>query len=521
MVLLALRKTGVESVTLYGAGQHTQKVLSILKLNIVKVSHIIDDSQNGFLVNIPIISSNKAKKLNISNIIISSDTYENQIYKNCQETFSPSVKISKLYSTQTENQLEQFLLKNFSEYDSNTWHQKLASLSHMAADSSFNKSVLFLHNSYYHFYYLSKALRKRSWKAFTVSLEAPGGPHSQFYHGEDINLYSSSEATMQANILSLLEFVKDKIKIVHFAGDGMMSFFPTNFSKFSFGKEFIDLKKLGIKIGYTVSGCNSGVSQTSFRKWSKAGKDLPTCDTCIWQDNHDICSDKKNLSWGKIIEKNCDLIASEFLPALDYLDNQKSIFTPLTTCLPNNYISCLEKTPEKHLIEKKDDEILIYHAVGNYKLRSNDTKNIKGTPYVIEAIDRLKKAGYNVNLIFVTDIPNKEIIYYQMQADIIIDQLHFGRYGATAREGMMLGKPVVGYFAKHEFNPNREISFYDEVPIVNATEKTIYEVLKSLINNNSLRKEIGQRSRDFAMKWHSPDACAKRFEETYQQRLLN
>ena len=52
------------------------------------------------------------------------------------------------------------------------------------------RSVVFLHNSYYHFYYLARALRKRGWDAVTVSLEDPTGPNALYYHGEDLNLFS-------------------------------------------------------------------------------------------------------------------------------------------------------------------------------------------------------------------------------------------------------------------------------------------------------------------------------------------
>src|SRR4051812_46959060 len=51
------------------------------------------------------------------------------------------------------------------------------------------RSVLFLHNSYYHFYYLARALRARGWDALTLSIENPAGPNANYYHGEDLNLY--------------------------------------------------------------------------------------------------------------------------------------------------------------------------------------------------------------------------------------------------------------------------------------------------------------------------------------------
>lgn len=35
--------------------------------------------------------------------------------------------------------------------------------------SSNKRSVVFLHNSYYHFYYLAQALRRRGWDAVTVT----------------------------------------------------------------------------------------------------------------------------------------------------------------------------------------------------------------------------------------------------------------------------------------------------------------------------------------------------------------
>jgi len=41
------------------------------------------------------------------------------------------------------------------------------------------RSVLFLHHSYYHFYYLAKALRRRGWDAVTVNLEMSGGAARQ------------------------------------------------------------------------------------------------------------------------------------------------------------------------------------------------------------------------------------------------------------------------------------------------------------------------------------------------------
>jgi hypothetical protein len=51
------------------------------------------------------------------------------------------------------------------------------------------RSALFLNNGYYHFKYLSAALRQRGWDTLTVSFEAPDSPSRRFYHGEDLTIF--------------------------------------------------------------------------------------------------------------------------------------------------------------------------------------------------------------------------------------------------------------------------------------------------------------------------------------------
>jgi glycosyltransferase involved in cell wall biosynthesis len=133
----------------------------------------------------------------------------------------------------------------------------------------------------------------------------------------------------------------------------------------------------------------------------------------------------------------------------------------------------------------------------------------------------LKAAGYKVELIFFHDVPNKLLRFYQAQADIVVDMLTFGFFGATIREALMLGKPAICYLRPEWLESmRREIPDYvDELPVISATPQTIYEILKDLIENPAKRKEIGLRSREFALKWHSAEASAARFDQIYQQLL--
>jgi glycosyltransferase involved in cell wall biosynthesis len=161
--------------------------------------------------------------------------------------------------------------------------------------------------------------------------------------------------------------------------------------------------------------------------------------------------------------------------------------------------------------------------VGNFDSRSSATtnRNVKSTHIIIPTVERLKANGYKVDLIFFTDVPNKHLRYYQAQADIVVDMLTFGFFGASVREAMMLGKPAV-CFLRPEWleSMKREIPEYvDELPVISATQDTVYEVLRDLIDHPEKRREIGRRSREFAVKWHSAEAGARRFDQIYTELL--
>ena len=53
------------------------------------------------------------------------------------------------------------------------------------------RSVVFLHDGYYHSYYLARALRKRGWDAVSVGMKDPINHRDAIYsHGVDLGLFS-------------------------------------------------------------------------------------------------------------------------------------------------------------------------------------------------------------------------------------------------------------------------------------------------------------------------------------------
>jgi len=126
-----------------------------------------------------------------------------------------------------------------------------------------------------------------------------------------------------------------------------------------------------------------------------------------------------------------------------------------------------------------------------------------------------------VELIYFTDVPNRKLRFYQSQADVVCDMLTLGWFGANVREALMLGKPAVCFLRPEWIEQvRREVPGYvEELPVVNATPETVHDVVAELIDDPAKRKELGERGREFALKWHSAKAAARRFDQIYSELL--
>jgi glycosyltransferase involved in cell wall biosynthesis len=380
--------------------------------------------------------------------------------------------------------------------------------------------VLYVGQSYYNTWYLSRALRKLGWKADTLNFD-PEESNQIYYHGEDFRFH-------YRNRLDVLRHVKFFFKslhnydIFHFSGKWGLHFLSDFDQRLSWLPQRWDiklLKRLGKKIVYSNNGCMDGVSQSSFRTW----KPEPVCDICPWRDLPHICSDENNLAWGKLRNSLADYQLTLGGNRKDYNDDPSVHEVPEFYCLDSNLWNPDLLIPTNYRLLIPQDTVKIYHSIGNFHSRTDagTNRNIKSTHIYIPTIERLKNEGHNVEMVFLHDVPNEKIRYYQAQADIVVDMLTFGWFGANVREAMMLGKPAICFLRPEWLQSiRREIPEYvDELPVISATPETVYEVLKDLIENPEKRREIGRRSRDFAVKWHSAEAGAKRLAHIYSQLL--
>ena len=120
----------------------------------------------------------------------------------------------------------------------------------------------------------------------------------------------------------------------------------------------------------------------------------------------------------------------------------------------------------------------------------------KGTPYILEAVKRLKEEGYDFEFHLFQSTSNTEVREALSQADIAVDQLFAFGAPMFALEAMAAGCAVLGG-NKPEFS-----GFPRELPVIHTDPDNIYHNLKMLLENPELRQELGERGRKYVEKYH-------------------
>jgi glycosyltransferase involved in cell wall biosynthesis len=145
-------------------------------------------------------------------------------------------------------------------------------------------------------------------------------------------------------------------------------------------------------------------------------------------------------------------------------------------------------------------------------------RDVKGTRYLVEAAQRLKAEGVELDLVLVEGVSHAEALKLYESADFAVDQLLAGWYGGFAVEMMALGRPVIGYVREGDLGfippPMRA-----ELPVIRAEPGTIYEALKATVAGRDRLAAAGARARAYAERWHDPVAIARRLGDDYRAAL--
>ena len=253
-------------------------------------------------------------------------------------------------------------------------------------------------------------------------------------------------------------------------------------------------KLMGVKLVFLPTGCHDDESKFEFQKLDSGN----VCNNCgVW----DRCSDKlNNLNFSRIRRFFNLHIGTGAIDSTQFkMTHMKYKLINLDLWSPTIEI------PLEHMLPSTNKLRILHSAYLDASGRNWLGRNIKGSPFVAEAIKKLQEEGYPVEYFFIRDKPSNLMRFYQAQADIVVEQLIYGWWGSTFVETSALGKPVVCYLRKSwkDFFL-KNFPQYKELPIIEADTSNIYDVLKRLVIDANYRKLKGKESRKFAEKHFDP-----------------
>jgi hypothetical protein len=186
---------------------------------------------------------------------------------------------------------------------------------------------------------------------------------------------------------------------------------------------------------------------------------------------------------------------------LYFLPKEKSSFLP---CTISNW-SEVELCPPK--LKKK---LKIVHAPTN--------REAKGSDFILAAFEKIRRTHADfVEIQLVENISHVQALQIYRDADLIIDQILIGWYGAFAVEAMKMGKPVIARIAQEDLQFVLAPLAHDVMEtIINADPSSIYEVLLRCIENRNFLRQQAQASLDYVYKWHHPQYVAGLTKEKYE-----
>lgn len=182
----------------------------------------------------------------------------------------------------------------------------------------------------------------------------------------------------------------------------------------------------------------------------------------------------------------------------------------------NSYIENKAKIVQRAINMEEWPYIGVEHETRPIVVHAPSRQGVKGTSYVLKAVEELKKEGIDFEFILVENLPNHEAKEVYKKADIIIDQLRIGWYGVLAVECMSLGKPVISYIRDdllHHFDS-------EKMPILNANPTNIKDILKNVVLDYELRKIISKNAREYCENTHDVKKIAIELKEIYSNLLV-
>jgi hypothetical protein len=265
---------------------------------------------------------------------------------------------------------------------------------------------------------------------------------------------------------------------------------------FNYGSTLIDFRTIGVhhwdlpyypkgrKIIFTYNGCDARQKYKTIQRARVASCSQEDCYSGICNSGARDKTREKRIG---IVSKYADHIFAVNPDLLYFLPET------ITTFLPYSIASWYEIQSIPYKIDRK---IRIVHSPTN--------RAAKGSHYIIQALENLKKR-YDIEIILVNKVPNKEALDIYKRADLIVDQVLAGWYGGLAVEAMKMGKPVAAFVREDDLKFIPEKMAIDlKSAVINLNPLSIERVIEEHLQNPQLLYQKSEAGLEYVHKWHDP-----------------
>jgi glycosyltransferase involved in cell wall biosynthesis len=294
-------------------------------------------------------------------------------------------------------------------------------------------------------------------------------------------------------IFDTFRMINGKYDIYHFNGGSSLYSIPRH-NLYFLDLNFYDKRS---KLVVTYNGCDCRQKFKIIEKYDICACANPECYNGVCNS---VKVDKIKEKQIKIMTSHCQAIFYLNPDLKQFLPNH-ALFLPYSIASWNN----INKFPRKYNYPLK-----IVHAPSQ--------RGSKGTKNIIETLKRIEKKFPNkIDFMLVEKMSNIEAIKKYEQADILIDQILLGWYGALSVEGMKAGCAVMVYIREDDLQYIPQV-MHDSIKktFINCNKDNLYEKLLEIIDNPSILSKYSNYSYEYVNTWHSPEYVASLTKEVYE-----
>ena len=196
------------------------------------------------------------------------------------------------------------------------------------------------------------------------------------------------------------------------------------------------------------------------------------------------------------VSKYCDAIFALNPDLMHFLPSEKSHFLPYAI---DGYYDIQESV-------KAIDSQSVLHIV-----HAPSNRAVKGTEVVLKAIKELSVIyPLKVKFTLLENMERHKALKVVAGADLFIDQLNIGWYGAAAVEAMKSGVPVLAYINQNDlkFVPTE---MAQQLPIINVNSFTLKDKLIEIMQHPESLISAARSSIEYVQRWHDSKNVAKLF----------